>query len=98
MDPADRAWLEGALDNWKRAERNYLLLEPQSLPEVFAIDGRCTYRISPGDVSDPRGVPHGGAVQLPGGNEAALGPISFASGSHAFARRSARPRRRSATR
>lgn len=80
MDPADRAWLEGALANWHRAERDDLLLAPQSLPQMFAIDARCRYRFASADVSDARGVPHGGSVQLPGGNEAPLGPISFASG------------------
>jgi len=80
MGPADRAWLERALANWLRAERDYLLLEPQALPEVVAIDRKCTYRLPAGDLAEAVAVPHGGTVRLPGGNEASLGPISFASG------------------
>lgn len=80
MDPADRAWLERALANWDRAERDDLLLGPQPLPEVFAIDAGCTYRLPTGDLTEAVAVPHGGTVRLPGGNEASLGPIAFASG------------------
>jgi hypothetical protein len=80
MDPGDRAWLERALGNWQRAERDDLLLEPQPLPEVLAIDARCTYRLPAGHLAQLNGLPHDGTVHLPGGNEAALGPISFASG------------------
>jgi len=80
MDPADRAWLEAALDNWRRAEREDLRLEPRALPTVIAIDAECSYRLPAGDLSAPGGTPHGGNVRLPDGNEAPLGPISFASG------------------
>lgn len=80
MDPADRAWLEGALDNWRRVEREYLLLDPRPLPTVVAIDGECAYLLPEGRFDDLQGSPHDGTVKLPDGNEAPIGPISFASG------------------
>lgn len=81
MDPADRAWLAGALAAWQRAETEYLLLDPQPLPTVVAIDEACTYLLPAGDVAEAQGAPHNGeTISLPDGNEAPIGPISFASG------------------
>lgn len=80
MDPSDRAWLEGALDNWRRAEREDLRLEPRPLPTVLAIDAECTHRLPAGELAAASGEPHGGRPRLPDGNEAPIGPIAFASG------------------
>lgn len=80
MEPADRDWLESALGNWQRAERDYLLLEQRPLPTVIAIDGACSYRLPQGSVADAEGQSHDGMVKLPDGAEVPLGPISFASG------------------
>src|SRR5690606_23424567 len=76
----DRVWLEGALDIWRQAETKWLMLEPQPLPTVAAIDGRCTYLLSQGRFEGMRARPHDGTAVLPDGAQAPLGPISFASG------------------
>jgi hypothetical protein len=80
MSQSDREWLERALDHWERAERDYLLLDPQPLPTVFVIGGTCTYRLPHGNTAEASAKAHGGTVTLPDGGEAPLGPISFASG------------------
>lgn len=80
MDPADRAWLEHALDDWRRAEAEWLKLAPQPLPTVAAIDAQCTYLLPQGRFDGVEAGPHGDTVILPDGAEAPIGPISFASG------------------
>jgi hypothetical protein len=80
MAAADRAWLEGALDNWRKAEPRWLGLMPQPLPTVAAIDGHCTYLLPQGRFEDATARPHTGTAILPDGAEAPIGPISFASG------------------
>jgi hypothetical protein len=84
MAAEDRAWLEGALDIWREAEPRWLMLEPQPLPTVAAIDGRCTYLLPQGRFASLRAQPHGGTAILPDGAEAPIGPISFASGKSGY--------------
>ena len=79
-DPADIAWRDRALANWRVAERALLRLPPAPLPTVLMVDAHCTYT----GRADARGrlrwtaAPHGDPVLLPGGNKAPVGPISFA--------------------
>jgi hypothetical protein len=80
MAAEDVAWLESALDAWRKAEVELLGLAPQPLPLVAAIDGQCTYLLPQGAFEGGRAAPHGETVVLPDGAEAPLGPISFASG------------------
>jgi len=80
MAAEDRAWLEGALGNWRRVEPELLGLVAQPLPLVAAIDGHCTYLLPQGRFERVRAMPHSGTVVLPDGEEAPIGPISFASG------------------
>jgi hypothetical protein len=80
MAPADRAWLEGALANWRRVEPQLLRLPAQPLPTVAAIDGQCTYLLPQGGFAGVHAMRHDGTAVLPDGAEAPLGPISFASG------------------
>lgn len=81
MAPADRAWLDRAIANWRVAERRLLKLAPSPLPGIIAVDSRCVWAGTP--ARDGRiawtATPHDGkAVALPGGNTAPLGPISHA--------------------
>ena len=78
MAPADRAWLENALANWQRAAARELRLPDAPLPEVRAIDADCAYTLPAGNFAAMRGERHGGRVPLPNGEQAPLGPISFA--------------------
>ena len=80
MSPPDREWLEAALDKSRRAERDFLLVAPRPLPTIAAIDGECTYLLSRGRLDRAQASPHGGTAVLPDGQEAPIGPISFASG------------------
>ena len=80
MAAADRAWLEGALDIWRKAEPDALKLAPQPLPTVAAVDGHCTYLLPQGRFDGATSRRHGGTAIMPDGAEAPLGPISFASG------------------
>jgi hypothetical protein len=80
MAPADRAWLEHALDAWRRAEPEWLMLAPQPLPRVAAIDGGCVYFLPQGRFDDAQALAHGGMPIMPDGERVPLGPISFASG------------------
>jgi len=80
MASADRAWLEGALDNWRQAEPRWLGLAPQPLPTVAAIDGQCTHLLPQGRFDRATAQRHAGTAILPDGAKAPLGPISFASG------------------
>jgi hypothetical protein len=80
MTLEDRAWLEGALDTWRRVEPEWLMLEPQPPPTVVAIDGQCTFLLPQGRVEGARASAHGGKLILPDDVEVPLGPISFASG------------------
>jgi hypothetical protein len=80
MAAADRAWLEGALDIWRKAEPELLALTPQPLPLVAAIDGRCTYLLPQGRFGGAQATRHTGTAILPDGAEAPIGPIAFASG------------------
>lgn len=81
MSRADKAWLDGAIGNWRASERGILKLAPAPLPTIIAIDAACTYT----GKAKRRGriqwtaAPHGDPVALPGGNTAPIGPISFAS-------------------
>jgi hypothetical protein len=78
LDPADRAWLEGALANWRRAAVDDLQLPDAPLPMVYVIDSQCTHRLPGGDFAAMTSEAHGGKVRLPGGEQVPLGPISFA--------------------
>ena len=80
MAAADRAWLVGALDNWRRIEPELLRLPAQPPPTVAAIDGQCTYLLPQGGFDGVQAMRHSGTVVLPDGAEAPIGPISFASG------------------
>jgi len=84
MAAADRAWLTQALTQWQVTEASVLKLAPQALPQVIAIDADCTYTIPAGDLAVMSAVPHGETVQIPGGPELPVGPISFANGKDAF--------------
>ncbi|MBY8825194.1 hypothetical protein [Sphingomonas colocasiae] len=81
MSRADKAWLDGAIANWRASERDILKLMPAPLPTIIAIDAACTYT----GKADRQGrlrwtaAAHGDPVALPGGNSAPIGPISFAS-------------------
>lgn len=81
MSTADKIWLDGAIANWRSSERDILKLAPAPLPTVIAIDAGCTYS----GKADRQGhlewiaTTHGDPVELPGGNTAPIGPISFAS-------------------
>lgn len=80
MAKADRAWLDDALGDWRVAERDILKLPSQPLPQIVAIDARCTYIARPVSGAPPAwlGRPHGDPVDLPDGKQAPIGPISFA--------------------
>ena len=78
MDEADRAWLEGALANWQRAARDDLRLPDAPLPEILAVDARCSFTLPEGGFAAMRAVPNGGKVILPSGEEVPMGPVSFA--------------------
>jgi len=78
MAPADRSWLEAALVNWQRAAIEELRLPDAPLPEIYAIDAVCTFTLPAGDIAAMQGERHGGQVELPNGEKAPLGPISFA--------------------
>jgi hypothetical protein len=80
MGATDRAWLKGALDNWRRVEPELLRLPAQPLPTVAAIDGQCTYLLPQGGFAGVQATRHSGIAILPDGAEAPIGPISFASG------------------
>lgn len=81
MAPADRVWLDRAIDNWRVAERRLLGLAQSPLPRIVAIDARCIWT----GIGQRNGriawtaAPHDGkTVALPGGGSAAVGPISHA--------------------
>ncbi len=81
MSRADKAWLDGAIANWRSSERDILKLAPAPLPTIIAIDAACTYT---GKADRQRrlrwtAAAHGDPIALPGGNTAPIGPISFAS-------------------
>jgi hypothetical protein len=78
MGPADRAWLQGALANWRRSAKQELQLPDAPLPTIYAIDALCRYTLPAGDFAAMQSEPHGGTVALPNGEQAPLGPISFA--------------------
>jgi hypothetical protein len=80
MAREDRAWLESALDTWRKAEVEQLGLAPQPLPTVIAADTLCTYTLPRGGFAGVTATPHGETVVFPDGGEAPVGPISFASG------------------
>src|SRR3990167_321096 len=80
MAPGDRMWLETALNVWRKAEPEWLMLASQPLPMVAAIDGQCLYLLPEGQFARTNAAPHHGTIVLPDGAEVPLGPVSFASG------------------
>lgn len=78
MESDDRAWLEAALANWRRAAMDNLDLPDAPLPTVHAIDAECTYTLPAGNFAAMQGEPHGGQVTLPSGEQTPLGPNSYA--------------------
>src|SRR3546814_5883266 len=80
MALGDRAWLEAALNAWRKAEPEWLMLESGPLPMVAAIDGQCLYLLPEGQFARVNAAPHHGTIVLPDGAEVPLGPVSFASG------------------
>ena len=65
MDPADRAWLAGALAQWRTTQQSELRFADVRMPAVYAIDARCTWRVTGGDVTGADGSregPAGGPV------------------------------------
>src|SRR3546814_14284970 len=80
MALGDRAWLEAALNAWRKAEPEWLMLESGPLPMVAAIDGQCLYLLPAGEFARGHAAPHHGTIVLPDGAEVPLGPVSFPSG------------------
>ena len=80
MAPADRAWIDGALANWRIVAREKLLLKPSPLPTIVTFDAACSYVAPGGSAGPPRwqAAPHQGSIRLPDGKEIPAGVISFA--------------------
>jgi uncharacterized protein (UPF0297 family) len=84
IDAADAAWLSQALAKWKRAERDYLSLDPKPLPTVHVFDARCAYVLPAGSIDAAAGRSHDGSRVQINGRDLPVGPISFADGSGTF--------------
>ncbi|QDP18484.1 hypothetical protein FMM02_00030 [Sphingomonas xanthus] len=84
MSQADSGWINGALANWKTAERELLDLDPVPVPTVVTADERCQYDGRGGKLPLKwAGRPHGGKIQLPDGGEVPVAVMSFASATKA---------------
>ena len=84
--PDDRVWLETSLDQWRRSLRDELRVSDQTLPDVYAIDARCLYRLPGGEIAGAIGSVHpDGTVTLPAVGTVPVGPISFAFAADGFA-------------
>lgn len=83
MDPADAAWLAGALGRWQEAEGTWLHLAPAPLPTIETADAACTYVLPRGNFALIQGQAHGGMPVL-AGQAVPPGPVSFANGPDRF--------------
>ena len=71
LDDAGRAWIQGALDDWDVASREFLQLEPAPLPWMVFIDTACVWHVA----VDARGDAGLAATLAPAG-----APLRFAGG------------------
>ena len=80
MADSDAAWIAGALQAWRGAERDILRLTPTPLPEIVVLDAACTYRSAAAGEGAPvwATAPHGGMATLPDGRQIPAAPIAFA--------------------
>lgn len=86
MQPADRAWLEQALEQWRRSLRDELRVSDTTLPDVYAVDSQCRFRLPGGSFVGMTAEPHPeGQVTLPSISDVPVGPISFAFAADGFA-------------
>lgn len=86
MHPDDRAWLAAALDQWRMVMREELRIEDAALPDTYAVDARCTYRLPAGSFAEMEAVVHEeGFATLPGVGKVPVAPISFAFAADGFA-------------
>lgn len=69
LDDATRAWMQGALEDWDVASREYLRLPPAPLPWMVFIDTACAWHVAP----DARGDAELAATLAPAG-----APLRFA--------------------
>ena len=78
LPPADQAWVDGALANWRVVEARFLRLPPSPLPAVVAIGQHCVATKPAGATAAWRGVAHRGIVSLPDGKRVPAGVVAFA--------------------
>ena len=89
FEPADKAWIEQALRNWRMSEGMILKLAPAPLPTIVAIDASCTHigKAGPGTAIRWTSTAHPtGVATLPDGKNVPIGPISFAAPDNGAAR------------
>lgn len=77
MQPADEAWLKGALAAWVRTAKHTLRIDAGKRPTFLVFDGRCAWRADPSPGFTWRGHVHGGKVPAPGG-DLPVAPTAFA--------------------
>jgi hypothetical protein len=80
LSDTDRQWMESALRHWRVVERDALKLAPVPYPKIVAFDAHCvaTGTETRNGAFAWQGTTHGGAVRLPDGKTAPVGPASFA--------------------
>ena len=79
LAPADQAWIDRAVANWRVAERRILHLPPAPTPHIVTFDARCQAEAAPSAGRlHWRYRLHGGQVRLPDGKTVPVGVMSFA--------------------
>jgi hypothetical protein len=79
MAPADKAWLDGALQASDYVIRQRLQLPAEMRPTILVFDNRCRFEAK-GSVPDRWiAIPHEGKIRLPDGKQVDAGVTSFAS-------------------
>lgn len=84
MAESDRVWLARSIELWKKAEAEWLNLDPQSPPDIVVFDAACTYRLPHGRFETLVSQANMDGVAVYDGRPLPMGPVSFADGSGAF--------------
>lgn len=79
MEPADKAWLESALQASDYVMRERLRLPAEVRPTILVFDKRCRFEAKGAKPADWVATPHQGQIRLPDGQAVDAGVTSFAS-------------------
>ena len=55
--PAEISWLQGALDGWERASRQFLHIDPSPLPRIVLFDASCVWHLAADGSPGPEPLP-----------------------------------------